>query len=305
MWKHFIYRLIFSFLFLSSPHPLSSPVHIRIKVYINLPQSDQERSASLLFMTNSNGAYRWHIRATQIRCVSPREAEANRRPRQLFAYSPQAELKVSLPAPPGCLQYFTSKTGVIQSFNFGQYLSNLDYAICIERQSNTCRVTFTTANGDWSIARSDGVNNQLSALGDAQCAADYLMIPAASRTGHGRTFDRFCGGALNYRENRDFSAPITTRANGPIVLRFHSGPRSSMDNRAGFRLRFEQSDIGCQSDQNEGYVDSEVNEMNDMNAAMAGPMGSMPANNQYPTRFSPNYPVAVQKSRVNAKRMKM
>lgn len=236
------------------------------------------------------------------------ETGNNRRQRQLFSYSPSAELKISLPAPPGCLQYFTTKTGVIQSFNFGQYLNNLDYAICIERLSNTCRVTFTSANGDWSIARSDGLNYQLSAQGDAQCANDYLLIPGGSRTGAGRTFDRYCGGSLNYRENRDFSAPIVTKANGPIVLRFHSGSRNGIESRAGFRLRFEQNDDACNNDVNDPYLDLDVNEMSEF----AGPgtlpasINSMIANSPFPNRFSPNYPVtAVQRSRLNAKRMKM
>lgn len=268
-------------------------------------------------MTNSNGAYRWHIRATQIRCVSPADVNVNRQQRQLFGFGPQAELKVSLPAPPGCLQYFTTKTGVIQSFNFGQYLNNLDYAICIERLSETCRVSFTTAPGDWSIARTDGVNNQLSAMGDAQCAFDYLMIPAASRTGFGRTYDRFCGGALNYRENRDTSAPIVTRANGPIVLRFRTSQRTGLENRAGFRLRYEQSDVGCQLDQVDGFIDSELDDLggvdggliNPVSASVTGsigPMGSM-ASNSYPSSgsYPQNYPIPGQKSRANAKRMKL
>lgn len=281
------------------------------QVYINLPQSNQDRSASLLLMTNSIGAYRWHIRATQIRCNSGMDMSTaiNRHSRQLFNYSPSAELKISLPAPPGCLQYFTTKTGVIQSFNFGHYLNNLDYAICIERLSNTCRVTFNSANGDWSISRSDGLNYQLSAVGDAQCANDYLLIPGASKTGNGRTFDRFCGGSLNYRDNRDYSSPLISKANGPIVLRFHSGTRSGPDNRAGFRVRYEQNDDYCNSDQTnlDPFLDSDrVNEMSEFasTGTLPASINSMTANNLFPNRFeSSNYPL--QTSRINAKRMKV
>src|SRR5688572_10798904 len=38
-------------------------------VYVHLPRDGQDRSASLLFMTNSAGPFRWHIRVTQVDCT--------------------------------------------------------------------------------------------------------------------------------------------------------------------------------------------------------------------------------------------
>lgn len=57
----------------------------------------------------------------------------------------KAELQVTIPAPPGCLQYFTAHNGVIESFNYGHYLNNLDYAICIERHASTVIVFVSSA----------------------------------------------------------------------------------------------------------------------------------------------------------------
>lgn len=56
---------------------------------------------------------------------------------------------VRFAAPTGCLQYHTSLSGTIQSFNYagGMYQSGLDYAICIKRSVNTCRVEFQQVPG--------------------------------------------------------------------------------------------------------------------------------------------------------------
>lgn len=66
-------------------------------------------------------------------------------------------------APVGCLQYYTGLTGNIRSFNYdpadgGHYQSNLDYAICIQRSANTCRVEFKQhENSVFWINSADGL----------------------------------------------------------------------------------------------------------------------------------------------------
>lgn len=103
-------------------------------------------------MTNSFGNYRWHVKITQILCLQNGRTDISagistsssgfyqfpRAKRSMFSpFTPRAELKVSVTAPTGCLQYFTEPSGIVESFNFGEYLNNMDYAICIERQPNT------------------------------------------------------------------------------------------------------------------------------------------------------------------------
>lgn len=147
-------------------------------------------------------------------------------------------------APMGCLQYFTQPSGIIESFNFGQYLNNMDYSICIQRQPDTCRLVFTSSDYDWSL-NGVGVSASSSGVGDQDCARDYLLIPGASRTGDGFTYDRYCGGRLNYYRGQSLSAPVVIKTAGPIVLRFHSDNQYEHMNNGGFRLQYEQSAQDC------------------------------------------------------------
>lgn len=147
-------------------------------------------------------------------------------------------------APMGCLQYFTQPSGIIESFNFGQYLNNMDYSVCIQRQPDTCRVVFTSSDYDWSL-NGVGVSGSSSGVGDQDCARDYLMIPGASRSGDGFTYDRYCGGRLHYYRGQTLSAPVVIKTAGPIVLRFHSDGQYEGLNNGGFRLQYEQSAQDC------------------------------------------------------------
>lgn len=147
-------------------------------------------------------------------------------------------------APAGCLQYFSAASGLIESFNFGQYLNNLDYSICIARQPETCRLLFTSSDYDWSI-NGVGVSASTSGVGDQDCSRDYLMIPGGSRTGDGLTYDRYCGGRLHYFRGQTLSSPVLIKTSGPIVLRFHSDAHYEGLNNGGFRLQYEQSAQDC------------------------------------------------------------
>lgn len=92
-------------------------------------------------------------------------------------------------------------------------------------------------------------NNQpksAAGYGDVECNTDYLAIPGGSSSGEGFTFDRFCGGKLSASTLANMDTPIVSRANGPIVLRFHSDHTHDQTNKEGFRLRYEQSSTNCQ-----------------------------------------------------------
>lgn len=147
-------------------------------------------------------------------------------------------------APIGCLQYFTQASGIIESFNFGQYLNGLDYSICLQRQPETCRIVFTSSDYDWSI-NGVGVSGASSGVGDQDCARDYLLIPGASRSGDGFTYDRYCGGRLHYYRGQTLSSPVVIKTTGPIVLRFHSDAHYEGLNNGGFRLQYDQSAQDC------------------------------------------------------------
>ena len=178
-----------------------------------MPPDNKDRSVSLLFETNNNGPYRWHIRITQIDCVRNSYASAfstfgskvhslrvkrstdlqssisnisiisdldserhDRQKRSIFVT--EATLRMTIPAPAGCLQYHTTSNGIIESFNFGHYFNNLDYSICIERHPNICKVVFSCQDTGFGI-ETNNVGMQISegAAGDEQCSRDYFMIP--------------------------------------------------------------------------------------------------------------------------------
>lgn len=144
----------------------------------------------------------------------------------------------------GCLQYFNQPSGIIESFNFGQYLNNMDYSICIQRQPDTCRIVFASSDYDWSL-NGVGISGSSSGVGDQDCARDYLLIPGASRTGDGFTYDRYCGGRLHYYRGQTLSAPVVMKTSGPIVLRFHSDAHFESINNGGFRIQYDQSTQDC------------------------------------------------------------
>lgn len=147
-------------------------------------------------------------------------------------------------APTGCLQFFTQPSGIIESFNFGQYLNSLDYSICIQRQPNTCRVIFAAGDFDWSL-NGVAIAASTSGVGDQDCARDYLLVPGASRTGDGFTYDRYCGGRLHYYRGQTLAAPLVVKTAGPLVLRFHSDAHFEPLNSGGFRLQYDQSAQDC------------------------------------------------------------
>lgn len=224
-------------------------------VYVSLPVNKQERSVSIVFETNSAGDYRWHLRVTQIDCrvrqpsinsdvsvntVSPLASNGLREARTIYQKIPN---QLTFPAPTGCLQYFTNPTGTIESFNFGHYLNNLDYAICIDRQPDTCRIIYTSSDANFGIEA--GVPSTMPGVGDVQCNADYLLLPGGSQTGESTTKDRYCGGVLSYSENVFTSQPVISKGNGPLVIRFHSDNVHHTTLKEGFRVKYEQSPTEC------------------------------------------------------------
>ncbi|XP_054157681.1 uncharacterized protein LOC128956025 [Oppia nitens] len=252
--------------------PMSVPVLCGLNrnqhMYVSLPRDGTDRTATIVFDTNSVGDYRWHIRITQIDCNfrNKKNMLSDRNSRQwggfgtgfgglglgsnlqapYIPFVPRAHPPYSLPAPMGCTQYFTQPMATLESFNFGEYLNNMDYAICIERLPNTCRVIFTASDFQWSI---DSTSQQAenSGVGDLVCDQDYVTIPGGSQTGDGDTKDRYCGGRLSYMLSDTNDRPVISKANGPIIIRFHTDgyQRRDTTNKEGFRLRYEQSSTDC------------------------------------------------------------
>lgn len=307
-------------------------------MYIHLPPDNKERSVALLFATDNNGPYRWHIRITQIDCVRNSYSSAfstfgskvhnfrlkkrsidqslmmnnlsliesdhqnDRKKRSLFVT--EASLRMTIPSPPGCLQYHTSASGIIESFNFGHYFNNLDYAICIERHPNICKVIFSCQDTGFGIeANNVGMQISEGAAGDEQCSMDYFMIPGGSSNGDFPTKDRYCGAKLtsidyngnNINANRLLGQQVITKTNGPIVLRFHTDGYLLSKIRQGFRIKFEQSAENCQT--TVGTMKT-----NPMITGYSAASSSMPLNSDRINGISPAS-FSLKSDRFNAKRM--
>ncbi|KAI5729964.1 hypothetical protein M8J76_008477 [Diaphorina citri] len=218
-------------------------------IYVNVNPGS---SVSLMVMTSGGATYMWKMKITQIDCK--RDSE--------------------LVAPIGCLQYYTELSGSIQSFNYiGRlYQANLDYAICIKRSLNTCRVEYNQQPGsDFGINSCDLITH------------DYLFIPGGTKDiqdtpdqdtdeDEERTSDdpvtfstqeKFCGRslsglavkefadnlyqdeALNPPQNVSPPSVVTSYASGPIILRFHSDKVTNKETDIGFAINFQQLGTGC------------------------------------------------------------
>lgn len=130
--------------------------------------------------------------------------------------------------PPGCLQYHSTKTGMLRSFNFPDqtagttvaagvtHLSNQNYDICIRQPIGTTFICYIACTSVAGAAATDNAASTaqasfgLSASPDAaaqagagsNCVADYILIPggtsaAIAATTTTATNERFCGRILS------------------------------------------------------------------------------------------------------------
>lgn len=62
------------------------------------------------------------------------------------------QLEIDDIAPPGCLQYHKSGTGIISTFNYtpsnGRVIANSKYLICIKKQPKICSIVYTQCSND-------------------------------------------------------------------------------------------------------------------------------------------------------------
>ncbi|XP_046638072.1 uncharacterized protein LOC124316271 [Daphnia pulicaria] len=142
-------------------------------------------------------------------------------------------------APSDCLQYFTSRTGSIKSFNWRdvagsatRQLANQDYSICfrtvpiIQRQLclTPCQVvtsqkpfSISTPTNTAAAATAQTFTPDVSQLVSLNCNNDYLVVPGGFNIGNppavlNMAFDRYCGERLNALPGSTNSTTICTTA---------------------------------------------------------------------------------------------
>ncbi|XP_059620666.1 uncharacterized protein LOC132264464 [Phlebotomus argentipes] len=202
----------------------------------------------------------WRILVTQIECapgaVTVRtgrdliedlsaEDEYTREPRVLHNQPPAYILDQAILAPRGCLQYFSTPSGFIESFNFnhgmGTYPGNMHYAICFKRRPNDKRITFTSLFFQLGFtilsADNEGYDNicftQIESPGRSE---DYLFIPQAIRQSFPNVrASYFCAQSLA-------NTSVIATQPGPFVIHFNSDSLYEPQRpEIGFRMSYQIS----------------------------------------------------------------
>ncbi|KAI1286442.1 hypothetical protein HDE_10967 [Halotydeus destructor] len=225
-------------------------------LYVNVDPDDT--SEPLLLVVNTANEQRftrkWSIRIRQVPCHSP------------------------FKAPPGCLQYHTTNTGIVESFNYRglntgrpnysptgyqqqellpnpNYFNEMNYGICVAQQPKTCGVKWeaiefdmgggresvsgTGAPGTTNIGCTQSTNLGGSATPDI---GDYVLIPGASADGVSLLEHTFCGQFLNPRPDMTLNSALTSFFK-PFVMyvKTDNSGRNALggaQNQKGFQLRY-------------------------------------------------------------------
>ncbi len=94
----------------------------------------------------------------------------------------QIECYASYAAPPGCLQYYTGRSGQVKSFNRanGKMLYNLNYNACVRREPGTCGISWSvTDTTEYAPLATFKLNNAaIAVIGTSATALTaYIGIP--------------------------------------------------------------------------------------------------------------------------------
>ncbi|GAB6028014.1 hypothetical protein CHUAL_002241 [Chamberlinius hualienensis] len=160
----------------------------------------------LSMLTTSIGNRRWRIRVIQLERNNPSKT------------------------PRGCLQFFTGPSGNFRSFNYdagvvsGQsnYLSNLNYATCIRKESGYCGIQYSAMTAD-----------EVSLAGPSEVSADTAC--AASPDALYLGISRYCGGST---ANMPFT--INSTVSGQIRAIFTTTGTLPSGTFRGYNLNYQQ-----------------------------------------------------------------
>merc|ERR1712156_1401115 len=125
----------------------------------------------------------------------------------------QYESTNEMGGPPGCLQFFTGMTGLVQTFNWqalrtSVHLANQNYDVCVRKMIGACAICWApettgtqAASGSFGVSNGESTNDAAGAAGDG----------AKSATGAG------CGDDGGVNDSSDFIIIPSGVKNGPTV----------------------------------------------------------------------------------------
>ncbi|XP_050432399.1 uncharacterized protein LOC126840591 [Adelges cooleyi] len=130
----------------------------------------------------------WKLKISQLECQpnSMNWWKIKEIARQVWDWDDEEDKDASRPkyspAPDGCLQYFTDKTGTFESFNYnkgmGHYMGDLNYAVCFKRYSDTCGIRFKPVK--FQLAYNGKQANAMDRDCDTMVTADPVTTVAPS-----------------------------------------------------------------------------------------------------------------------------
>lgn len=146
-------------------------------------------------------------------------------------------------APRGCTQYLQGVRGTLRSFNYagGSYTNDLNYAICIRKETGYCSITYSVrstnaSDTSFQLINVDEDGESLVPLGQAgaeafNCPDDYIVIAGVRLCG-----DRFNDASMqiDFTEN----APVTDNTNGPFIVTVRTNGNTV---GRGFELDYQQN----------------------------------------------------------------
>ncbi|XP_049856441.1 uncharacterized protein LOC126336613 [Schistocerca gregaria] len=177
----------------------------------------------------------WRIRVTQLECV-PQQYVLSGQKRVAPLYTDFNSL-----APPGCLQYYTERSGNYQTFNFNseeeikqQYTADMNYAICFHRPSDACGIMHIAEKFEVGSYHRQG-GSETDHHCDSYSVSDYLFIPNG-KTSDRRQADKYCGTSLNP------NISVTAISPGPLYVIFRSDSvilNDYLSSERGFKIKYQ------------------------------------------------------------------
>nr|CAH7743150.1 unnamed protein product [Callosobruchus chinensis] len=170
---------------------------------------------------SSNLGRNWNIKVTQIACACP--TRDCRQYAYVVTYS-----NMFFAAPSGCLQFFNTTSGTVNSFNFGTGGNSID--------PNTGYCSIQWSSNNFVVSGVPQAN--FGALTNGDCTTDFVVIPNPSYVnGTPVNSDRFCGTAFN---------TVTTSSKPFVMTVVTNGDEANDVQNEGFSMSFMQ--LPCTND---------------------------------------------------------
>ncbi|XP_054014781.1 uncharacterized protein LOC128895856 [Hylaeus anthracinus] len=192
---------------------------------------DFNGGSPIMLSIDTNSEYsterRWNIRIQQIPC------DATYR------------------APNGCLQYFTSVSDTVTSFNYGttqnpraptygtRQMANTNYGVCVRMAQGYCGIEWSqttpssfSVSGDTGSFDSTIIGTEFAAEAGTNCTKDFVIIPHPFQNGIPVGVERFCGNGFVTKTS--FSKPF-------VMYVVTNGDEIGEIENKGFSLTYRQT----------------------------------------------------------------